>query len=227
VRVATWNVRHGRPRHGFATIRGLALGVAALDVDVLAVQEVDRWVVRSWFADESRLIGRAARADRVEFAPARRFLLLTGQDGIALALRGEVEHSRRLVLPRDHASQNRVAIIARAIVDDVGLTVVTTHLHNDAPVARRQLDALLENTADEPRPFVLLGDLNLRPDDIDSRLAAAGLDLIDAPDTEPAWDPVQRIDHVAVDGFVPENVSVPVVAVSDHRPVVVDLRLAP
>jgi endonuclease/exonuclease/phosphatase family metal-dependent hydrolase len=201
--------------------------VADLDVDVLAVQEVDRWVIRSWFADESRLIGRAALADRVEFAPARRFLLLTGQDGVALALRGELEHSRRLMLPRDNASQNRVAIIARAVVGDVRLTIVTTHLHNDAPVARRQLDALLDDTADEPRPFVLLGDLNLRPDDIDTRLAAAGLELVDAPFTEPAWDPVQRIDHVAIDGLVAGNVSVPVVAVSDHRPVVVDLRPAP
>jgi endonuclease/exonuclease/phosphatase family metal-dependent hydrolase len=227
VRIATWNVRHGRPRHGFTSTRGLASAVAALDVDVLAVQEVDRWVIRSWFADESRLIGRAAGADRVEFAPARRFLLLTGQDGIALALRGELEHSRRLMLPRDNASQNRVAIIAHLVVGEVRLTVVTTHLHNDAPVARRQLDALLDDTADEPRPFVLLGDLNLRPDDFDTRLAAAGLVLVDAPFTEPAWDPVQRIDHVVIDGLVPDNVSVPVVAVSDHRPVVVDLRPAP
>ncbi len=224
MRVATWNVRHGRPRHGFATNSGLAREVAALDADVVAAQEVDRWVIRSWFADQSRLIQRAARADRVEFAPARRLFLLTGQDGIALALRGELDHSRHIALPRDNASQNRVAIVARVIIAGVRLTVATTHLANDAPVARRQLDVLLDETADEPRPFVLLGDLNLRPDDIDARLVASGLTLVDAIDTEPAWQPSQRIDHVAIEGLVPERVSVPPVAVSDHRPIVADLR---
>jgi endonuclease/exonuclease/phosphatase family metal-dependent hydrolase len=226
VRVATWNVRHGRPRHGFASNRRLARAVADLDVDMLAVQEVDRRVIRSWFADQPGLVAEAMDADQHHFAAARHFLLLTGEDGIALSVRGELDCRRVLELPRADGAQRRVAIVADVTVGDDDATVVATHLHNDASVATRQLDALLEAIADEPRPRLLLGDLNLRPDDIAGALAAAGFALVDADVTQPAWAPVQRIDHIAVDGMVAGQSFVPAVAVSDHRPVVVEVRPA-
>jgi endonuclease/exonuclease/phosphatase family metal-dependent hydrolase len=224
VRVATWNVRHGRPRHGFASNRRLAAAVADLDVDVLAVQEVDRHVIRSWFADQPALIARASDADQSRFAPARHRVLLTGEDGIALCVRGELEFRRVFELPFDDRSQRRVAIVAGVTVGDEEATVVTTHLQNDAPVAKRQLDALVDAIAGEPGPRLLLGDLNLRPDGITATLAAAGFTLVDADLTEPAWAPAQRIDHIAVDGLIAGPSRVPAVAVSDHRPVVVEVR---
>jgi len=225
VRVATWNVRHGRPRRGFTSNRSLAGAVERLGADVLALQEVERGVVRSWFADQPALAGRAGHADAVEFAPARR-LALIGHDGVALCVRGRIDHVRVLELPREHIEQQWVAIVAGVVVDQTVATVVTTHLHNDAPVARLQLDALLDDISGEPSPRLLLGDLNLRPEDVEAPLRAAGFKLVDAGFTSPAWAPVQRIDHVAMDGFVPGDVSVPTVAVSDHRPVLVDVRPA-
>jgi endonuclease/exonuclease/phosphatase family metal-dependent hydrolase len=226
VRVATWNVRHGRPRHGFASNRRLAGAVADLDVDVLAVQEVDRRVIRSWFADQPALIAQAANADQHRFAPARDHVLLTGEDGVALCVRGELDVRRVLELPRDEESQRRVAIVAGVSVGDEQATVIATHLHNEARAANRQLDALVDAIAQEPRPRLLLGDLNLRPEDIASALGRAGFTLVDAEPTEPARAPVQRIDHIAIDGFIAEPSFVPAVAVSDHRPVVVEVRPA-
>jgi len=72
----------------------------------------------------------------------------------------------------------------------------------------------------------LLGDLNLRSEDIAEVLGTAGFALVDAAATQPAWAPVQRIDHVAVDGLIAGQSFVPAVAVSDHRPVVVEVRPA-
>jgi endonuclease/exonuclease/phosphatase family metal-dependent hydrolase len=226
VRVVTWNVRHGRPRHGFASNRALAGAVRGFDADLVAVQEVDRRVIRSWFADQPMLVARAASACFVRFAPARH-LALIGYDGIALCVRGRFERVRVLELPREFRIQKRVAIIAGVIVDNVAFTAVTTHLHNDAPVAQRQLDALLVDIAAEPRPRLLLGDLNLRQNEVEPRLRASGFDLVETGPTEPAWAPVQRIDHVAVDGLVVGDAFVSAVPVSDHRPVAVELRPAP
>jgi endonuclease/exonuclease/phosphatase family metal-dependent hydrolase len=204
----------------------LARAVAQLDVDVLAVQEVERRVIRSWFADQPDLISVAADADMHNFAPARHHLLLTGEDGIALCVRGAIDCRRVLELPRESGAQRRVAIVAAVAVGDEDATIVTTHLHNDASVARRQLGALLEAVGEEPRPRLLLGDLNLRPDDIAAALASAGFTLVETAATQPAWAPVQRIDHVAVDGLVAGHSSVPAVDVSDHRPVIVEVRRA-
>jgi endonuclease/exonuclease/phosphatase family metal-dependent hydrolase len=204
----------------------LARAVTALDVDVLAVQEVDRRVIRSWFADQARRIAMAMDADGFQFAAARQHLLLTGEDGVALCVRGTFERQRVLDLPHDDRSQRRVAVIASATIGDESATVVATHLHNEAGAAKRQLDALLDEIADEQRPRLLLGDLNLCPDDVASPLTAAGFRLVDAAFTEPAWAPVQRIDHIAVDGLTAGHASVPSVDVSDHRPVVVEVRPA-
>jgi endonuclease/exonuclease/phosphatase family metal-dependent hydrolase len=179
-------------------------------------------VIRSWFSDQPALLALASGAQAKRFAPARR-LLLTGEDGVALCVRGGIEQACVVELPRERSTQRRVALVANLEVRGTSMTVVTTHLHNHARVARRQLDALLTRIVDEPRPRILLGDLNLRPSDVSDPLGAAGFHLVDADPTEPAWEPVQRIDHVAVDGLDAERAVVPVMAVSDHRPVVVEL----
>lgn len=220
MRVATWNIRHGRPRRGFTSNRQLVASVQRLDVDVLAVQEVERRVIRSWFADQPALIARAIGTSEYAYAPARR-LAIIGTDGVALFVRGEIVHHEVIDLPH-HAGQPRVALRAEVRVDGRELTVVTTHLQNEQRAARRQLDALLHRLA-AARPCVLLGDLNLRPEDIDERMRAAGFVLAGGGPTEPAWAPVQRIDHIAVAGFTITDVTVGEADVSDHRPLLAAL----
>ena len=216
MKIATWNVRHGRPRHGFTSNRRLAAAVAELDVDVLAVQEVERRVIRSWFADQPALIARAAGAEASDYAPARR-LAITGDDGVALSLRVGATF-RPLHLPH-RWGQPRVALVAEASK----VTVVTTHLQNHADEARYQLDWLLEELAPLPRPCVLLGDLNLRPEDVEAPLQRAGFELAGGGPTEPAHDPRQRIDHVAAAGLTISSVTIGDAPVSDHRPLIVEL----
>ena len=105
------------------------------------------------------------------------------------------------------------------------ITVVTTHLQNEEHEARRQLAWLLARLEDVERPCLLLGDLNLRPHDIDELISAAGFTLAGGGPTEPAHDPVQQIDHIAVRGFTVEAVAVGEAPVSDHRPLIADLRV--
>lgn len=217
MRVVTWNIRHGRPQRGYTSNRKLAEAVAELRADVLAVQEVDRRVIRSWFADQPALIASAAGAFASDYAPARR-LAITGDDGVALCVRGDATF-RRLRLPH-RRGQSRVALVGTTS----DATFVTTHLQNQSDEARTQLDWLLEELAPLPRPCVLLGDLNLRPEDITDRLAAAGFTVAGGGPTEPAWAPHQRIDHVAVDGLEIADVVLADAPVSDHRPLLVELR---
>jgi endonuclease/exonuclease/phosphatase family metal-dependent hydrolase len=211
IRVATWNVRHGRPRRGFASNRRLVSAAVGLGVDVLALQEVERRVVRSWFADQPARVAHALGAAH-RFAPARR-LALIGSDGVALCLRDTVLQCERVAIDR------RVLLLARTPV----ASFACTHLQADAAVAKRQLERVIDTLTAWPAPRVLLGDLNLSTADVAGPLGAAGFSLVGGGPSEPAWAPVQRIDHVAVDGFATGPVSTPAVPVSDHRPVIVEL----
>ena len=103
VRVGTWNLASGRRTDGRpATPEELARAVRALDVDVLAVQEVDRHQPRSGGRDQLELVAQALDAAGSRFVPTlaglpgpgRAWQAVTGDDvpdgptyGIGLASR--------------------------------------------------------------------------------------------------------------------------------------------
>lgn len=223
MRVATYNIRHGAPAGQRAALRGTAAAVASLGADVVALQEVDRHVFRSWWRDQPRHLAAAIGATW-QFAPARS-LGPFGRYGNALLVRGEVQRSHVLELPSQ--GEPRVALVQRVRVGDVRATVVSTHLQNrraGRPVeAPDQLEHLLGALRGWSGPAVLMGDLNLRADAVEPRLAAEGWTPVASGPTFPAERPTVRIDWIAVRGFDVAGVQVPDVRASDHRPIVADL----
>src|SRR6266545_5861292 len=106
LRVATWNCQHGRPAPA-----KIGESVALLDVDVLAMQEVDRNTRRVGGRDLAHTAREAFEAELV-WAPA--LSLGDGGDyGNALLVRGEVLDSEVVVLPgrRRRGSEPRVALV--------------------------------------------------------------------------------------------------------------------
>ena len=234
MRVATFNTRHGAHdgtglRAQVADGRGLRSSVTLLDADVVALQEVDRRVLRSWCRDQAAMLAPPGSGRVARFAPARR-VLFTGHDGVALVVRGIVRTTRTLALPGRAAP--RVALFARVESDDglPAVTVVATHLQNrvrsgpaEAPM---QLDAMFDELSRWPEPWVLAGDLNLRPDVVVPALAAAGLTPLRAGHTYPAGAPRIEIDWLAVRGLraigEARTVQLPV---GDHRALVADVTV--
>ncbi|MDQ2678539.1 MAG: endonuclease/exonuclease/phosphatase family protein [Actinomycetota bacterium] len=241
MRVATFNIRHGAHdgkglRSLVADGAGLRSSVTSLHADIVALQEVDRRVARSWGRDQAAMVAASGSGSTSLFAPARR-VLLTGHDGVALVVRGVVRTTRTLALPGRAAP--RVALFAR--VEPPGgltpVTVVATHLQNrvrhgpaEAPM---QLDALLEELTRWPEPWILAGDLNLRPDVVVPALTSAGLTPLRAGHTYPAGAPRIEIDWLAVRGLRASTAGVgdtPArtvqLPVGDHRALVADLEPA-
>lgn len=243
MRVVTFNARHGARdgigwRSHVTDGRGLRASFAALDADVLALQEVDRRVVRSWFRDQVAVAAATARRGRPGparglFAPARK-VLVSGADGVGLVVRGQVHSSRTLPLPG--SGPPRVALFARVTTTEgTTATVVSTHLQNriaDRPSeAPGQLDALLTELASWPEPWIVAGDLNLRPDVAVPLLERAGLTPCRGGPTRPAHRARIEIDWLAVRGLRPAPDRPPVAAlrmpVSDHLALVAHLEPAP
>ncbi len=172
-------------------------------------------------------------------------LVVPGDDdansGLALALRGpalEVVHR-----PYDAGARFFEAVWTRkgflhARLPDVD--VFTTHLQaydtmKDAAVRARQVDLLLEAVDAVSRPTVVMGDFNLHGQNREDRATVKrieGAGLVDAVlpfDPSPTWSVLgrsQRYDRIYVKGLEPVSAHVDRTRLSDHHPVVAELRPA-
>lgn len=213
MRVVTFNIQHGAG--GDADTLGRVC--AGLDADVLALQEVDVRVPRSRLVDQVAVVARATGMHAVFGRTCR--VGVVGRYGNAVLSREPMHDVVRMPLPRVGTSEARGAVLAR--IDDV--TVAATHLSIHEDEARAQLAALLSALDGRTRPWLLLGDLNLVPEQLPSGLLLALADP--AVPTFPAHGPRARIDHVAVEGLSIEAVEVLAQQpVSDHRPLAAMLR---
>jgi endonuclease/exonuclease/phosphatase family metal-dependent hydrolase len=256
VRVATVNCLHGLDvRHGLpppadaASLGVLADGLAALDADVIALQEVDRDLGRSsgldqvaWLADRLALFGVFAAALLGD--PDRGWVPPPAEDpgggayGVGLLSRYALTGVRRLRLPGGGAGERtgppsrrpgwddepRVALRADVRVPGGPLAVTTTHLSYLPWRGTRQLMTAARLAGAGHRPAVLVGDLNLPVWVVRSCLprwhhAGGG-------PTYPARAPRLRLDQLLTRGPVePDDALTKPPLTSDHRPVVADLRM--
>ena len=126
MRLATYNLRHGAPAGRLADHRSMARSVAGLRADVVALQEVDRRVVRSYFVDQAGLAARAVRHGRP--LRGRPPVRPGGRYGNALLVRGRTLRTATWQLPG--SGEPRVALFAEVVIGDSALTVGATHLQN-------------------------------------------------------------------------------------------------
>jgi endonuclease/exonuclease/phosphatase family metal-dependent hydrolase len=224
--VATFNIRHGSRTSQLGSRRRLRTAVQMLDVDVLGLQEVDRFNIRSFFADQVAVARHALRADASTFAMARwRF---GGRYGNALLVRGRIIDHETVPLPRPASTERRVALVALVEMKGVTASAVVTHLHNDdEPAARQQLDFVLAQLTALPHPWLLLADMNLDREEFEPILRAVGLDLPPVTPSVPWQTPRRQIDCLAVAGFDIVDALAPLTSTSDHRPIVADLLTRP
>jgi endonuclease/exonuclease/phosphatase family metal-dependent hydrolase len=252
MRFATFNILHGRSLDdGEVSVERLRDVVAALDADVLAMQEVDCDQPRSAGADLTAIAAQAMGAVSHRFVaalsgtPGATWIAATGREqpgtaayGIALLSRFPARSWQTLRLPRIPMrfpmylpgpgrvmmvrEEPRAAVVAQLDTPAGPVTVANTHLSFVPGWNRVQLRRLRRDLAALPGPRVLMGDLNMLPR---PALATSGLRSLVATPTFPIGKPVRQLDYVLVDdpALRVREWATPVVPVSDHRPLVVDV----
>jgi endonuclease/exonuclease/phosphatase family metal-dependent hydrolase len=227
-RVATFNILHGARPGGAVDLDQLTRDCAALDADVLGLQEVDRHVWRSGLRDQGRTVARAMGVRHAFVAASRRHWF--GGFGNSLLTRGTLFDVDRRPLPGKPGRESRAVLIGRVAVAGLEVAVGVTHLQARHQVggstgpALAQLAAAVDALNERPPPRVLLGDFNLQPDEAEPVVTARGFTVAPSGPTFPARVPRIRIDYVAVAGLAIEAVEVAEAVVSDHRPLVAELR---
>ena len=196
LRVVSFNILHGQRADGSGTVDLARLGrsAAALEPDVLALQEVDVGVPRSGRADQAAAVAKATGTTHV-FGKAARVGGI-GKYGNALLSRDPVTDVEVVPLAKTHRNNEpRAAILAST----AGVTVCATHLSIHRPEVHDQLRAVVALLTARRGPHLLVGDLNLLPEEVAPVVEVAGLRLADTTlPTFPRNDPRIRIDHVAL-----------------------------
>ena len=208
IRAVSFNIQHGRRPDGVVDVDALTASCVAFDADVLVLQEVDVATARSGGIDEAAAVADACGMSLAVGEALPRY-------GNALMVRGELTDVEVLPLPHAPDRERRVAVLGRG----AGMSIACVHLglHGDAAA---QLPRVVEALCTRPGPHLLLGDLNLELEVVD----VAPLTLVASPPTFPAHRPRRRIDHAAVGGLrVSRVAALPEQAVSDHRPLLVEL----
>jgi endonuclease/exonuclease/phosphatase family metal-dependent hydrolase len=248
VRLVAWNLLHGLDlTTGRVDLGAVAAALAVLDVDVVAVQEVDRELPRSGRSDQVGELARRLGWHGV-FAPAllgdpeRRWVPVPadGRDiggpayGIGLLSRWPLSRPVRVALPgggpverscgcppvpRWSDREPRVALRATVPAGHREVVVTTTHLSFVPWRALRQLRRALGLARADTGPAVLLGDLNLPLRTLRLALAGTGWSAARAGPSFPARRPRTQIDHVLVRGVRAAHPRVGPRGPSDHLPV--------
>lgn len=255
MRLVTFNILHGRtPEDDSVDLTRLAGAIRAMDPDVLALQEVDHLQERSTTADLTAVSASAMRAADHRFVaavsgtPGGTWTAATGHEhpdtasyGVALLSRYPVVAWDVVRLPRSLArvpmwfrgrrrpilvhDEPRVAVVAEIDAPRGVFTVVNTHLSFLPWWNARQLRKLVRAVADRPRPLLLVGDLNM---ELATARRVSGWQQLAAVPTFPAAHPRRQLDHVLLDGVLPDPAGARTVRsvrtrLSDHRALVVDL----
>ena len=242
LRVMTYNIQSG---HG--NLDGTVAAIREARPDVVGLQEVDvHWGERSGFVDQAKTLGdrlgMAVRFARIYSLPAADALRPPREFGVALLSRLPIVAWRNDTLTR-LSTQDADPVPApapgllEATVDVRGTSVriFNTHLdyRADPRVRRQQVVEMLAYIAGASVPTILLGDMNAEPQapelaPLRAVLHDGWVATAEPGLTYPADVPRKRIDYVFVSlHFRVLSSFVPATDASDHRPVIVDLSLAP
>lgn len=251
MRVATFNILHGRSVRDGVHLDRLGDAVRRLNPDVLSLQEVDCDQPRSELADLTAVAAEAMGAVEHRFVaaisgtPGATWMAATGREqpgtasyGIALLSRFPAVSWQVVRLPRIPMrfpmylpgpnrlmvvdEEPRAAVIAQLRTPNGGLTVANTHLSFVPGWNRRQLRRLIHDLRGFPGPRLLTGDLNMTPAAV---RRWSGMRPLAAAKTFPAQAPNRQLDHILTDDtrLRGNAVAAELMPISDHRPLAVDL----
>ncbi len=226
IKVMTYNIRHGQGMDGKVDLARIARVVDDAAADIVALQEVDDNWKRSGNIDQTWVLAHELNMN-YQFGPA----LVKGKSRYGNALLSKLEglsYNNHLLSSK---RENRAML--EGYYDCTGrlICVMNVHLGLSASERHAHLTYILQHISHLDLPLLLVGDLNMRPEDPEIErinevlfdgCTVLGMDF----KTFPSVSPYARIDYIF---YSPEwrvhEVNVIDSLASDHLPVIAHLEL--
>lgn len=211
MKIVSYNIARAK----FASIVQIADAIAELDADILLLQEVDRYVLRSGMVDQHRLIQKRGGFDSAYYFKAKKMNGL-GSYGQALYLRG-VGHSRPEIVELNSAQkeESRLAFYTHIRSENFDYMLAGAHLSSRSAEASEQLARLLnvlKFKSQNREKLVIAGDFNVRPTliekqgfTIDDPLPSCGIPTRN-----------KRFDYILARGIEIDSTLISLPGLSDH-----------
>ncbi|MGE5629631.1 MAG: endonuclease/exonuclease/phosphatase family protein [Caulobacteraceae bacterium] len=226
LKVMTYNIHRGINRRNKLDIDGIVDTIKSADPDIVALQEVERFSVRTRFQDQVKLI-----ADKLSmnYAYGKSINIISGQFGNAILSKYPIEEYEVVKLPS--VKENRTLLKAVVSVSGTKITVYNTHLGLNQYEREEQVTEIKKIIGNNKR-FILAGDFNSSVD----KLGALTGTLKDCAaytkgeKEKPTFENNEireRIDYIFTSGdFRVKEYDVPESEASDHYPVISVLKLS-
>ena len=235
LRVAAYNIKHGRGMDDQVDLDRIAHVLQQLDADVITLQEVDNRTERTGGIDQVAVL--AELLGYQGFHGAHR-PYQGGEYGNAVLTRLSIDGVRTRRIPPASGSQLTVHEVELLLPDSartarpLKISVVSVHLAGSPEERLAQADSVTDFFATADHPVILAGDFNGRPDGPVLRRLRRDWHILEKngdPNTFPSPEPDREIDFVMVSpGSGLELLEHRVIdepLASDHRPILAVLRV--
>lgn len=233
IRLLSYNIHHARNESGVMDVEGLADFINKYHPDVVAMQEVDSMCARS---GNLNLAAQLGQLTGMYYYFGKAMDYDGGGYGEAILSRLPVESIATVALPiqPDKGREPRAAIEAvLRLSNGKRFKFLATHLDHleDDTDRLMQTKFISDRYAHEPLPFIIAGDMNAQPND---RAMGPLFSLANQPGQDknlPTWPsgaPTHKIDYFLLSkNYDWKCTKFEVLAekhISDHRPVIVELK---
>lgn len=219
IKVMTYNIHRGVNKKNRLDLDGIAEAIKGAGADIIALQEVERFSVRTRFQDQIRYL---AEKLSMNYAFGKSISILNGQYGNAILSKYPIEEYETKKLPSE--GETRTLLRARLNIGGKRLSFYNTHLGLEQSERDIQLEEIM-GIIDVEKDFILAGDFNTSVDKL-AMITEAYNDCAKhggngGRATYENEGLSERIDYIFTSrGFMVKEYDVPVSQASDHYPVV-------
>lgn len=227
LRVMTYNIRYGRGIDGVVHLGGIAEVIKRERVDIVGLQEVERFSPRSHFVDQTTLL-----AEELGFYAIYGPALFIGPYRYGNAILSKSPILSWEVVPISSSREPRNFIKAIISIEGVPITFICTHLGLSHEERMKHVEKIIETIRGKENPVIVVGDFNAIPNSpeihrVQEYLTDAHREVgVGSGFTFPSDDPKYRIDYIFTSphSLIQSLESIESLA-SDHRPVVAEMYL--
>lgn len=223
LRLMTYNIHRGIGKNGEFSLASTADTIAKAGPDIVALQEVERFSLRTGFKDEIRYLSSKLG---MTYAYGKSLNIVTGQYGNSLLSKYPIEEYSTIKLPS--LKEQRTVLRAVIDIDSHRLAVYNVHLGLNENERKEQVAYIVNLLSSEKLDYVLLGDMNSSVDKISAftnvmkdSVEGSGKYSQGTIEENNTW---KRIDYIFLSkNLKPKNYDVILSDASDHLPVVSEI----